>query len=138
MTRNLVTSYLLATTMAVGATSPFTGVWEGEVNDLPAVALTVEHAGGKVSGTMTFYLQMRSNEHAKWEVKGGHPTPLLSPEIKGKALMFEVAHRKSHGSSEWGPNVKFRVEFVSTEEARLHKLDEGSNGGEGLKLTRRK
>lgn len=134
----LIGCLMMIATVAAPAASPFAGTWEGKVNDLPGVALTVKHEQGKVNGTITFYLQMRQDEQSKWEVKGGNPTPLLTPELNGKTLTFEVAHRKSHGSSEWGPNVPFRVEFVNADEARLHKLDEGAGGGEGLKLLRRK
>jgi hypothetical protein len=43
----------------VHANSPFAGTWEGKLNDLPAIGLKIDDAGGKIGGTIVFYFQER-------------------------------------------------------------------------------
>jgi len=65
---------------------------------------------------------------------------LLSPTLEGKILTFETIHYKKHDSTELGPNNRYRVEFVSDAEARLHIYRGGEpdkDNGPRLKLTRR-
>ena len=118
--------------------SPFTGVWEASLNDQPAIELTINEMDGKIGGTIVFYFQRRGDD-GKWRVEGGrNPTPLLMPVVKGKSLTFEVIHHKHHGSTERGPNAKFRVDLTDHDSLALFKTDEVSDGGPGLKLTRKK
>ena len=120
------------------SSSPFTGIWEAHFNDQPGIELSIQETSGKVGGTIVFYFQRRG-EDGKWRVEGGrNPTPLLMPIVKGKSLTFEVIHHKHHGSSELGPNVKFRVDVRDRDSLALFKTDEASDGGPGLKLTRKK
>jgi len=60
--------------------------------------------------------------------------PLIAPKIEGRILTFEVIHHKRHGSSELGPNVRFRVELTGENEAILHRLE---HQPDAIKLTRR-
>ena len=108
------------------------------MNGLPAVELTLVIRGNKVAGEIVFPFHQRTPE-GKWVVIRRDATPILNPRLQGNSLSFEVAHHKSHGSSEWGPNVPFRVDLKSPDEARLFKLDETSpSPGPGLLLSRRK
>jgi len=108
------------------------------MNDQPAIELSINEMSGKVRGTIVFYFQRRI-EDGKWRVEGGkNPTPLLSPVVKATSLTFEVIHHKHHGSSELGPNAKFRVELIDRDNLALFKTDEASGSGPGLKLARRK
>ena len=123
---------------AAAAESPLVGVWEGEHNGLPAVRVTIEQSGDKISGRIAFLFQERGPDGA-WQTKdpndgGGQ---MLAVKVDGKTVTFEVQHHKQHGGTELGPNVPFRVQVVSPTEARLFKLDEG-DPGKGLKLIRRK
>lgn len=112
-----------------GAPSPFDGTWECEVNDLPGVNLIVADAGGgRLGGIITFYFQMRDDERSKWRIAGKAVAPLLSAHMEGTALVFEVQHHKTHGSREFGPNVKFRAELAGGNEAVLYNLSEPSMG----------
>jgi hypothetical protein len=138
--RNLSIQFLvgfLSLSTVAAAKSPFAGTWEGKINDQPGVELTIEDAGGKVSGVVVFYFQLRG-EDGKWHVADKFTEPLLAPQVKGKILTFEASHHKSHGSSELGPNVKFRMELTSAHEAVLRKVEDQPDAGPGFKLTRRR
>jgi hypothetical protein len=110
------------------------------MNDLPGIDLKIDDAGGKISGTAIFYYQERANPNEAWHVAGEAPVPLLSPQVEGKTLTFEVQHHKCHGCAELGPNIKFRMELTSPNEARLWNLENQETKkdlGPGLKLVRR-
>ena len=120
----------------------FAGTWEGKMNDLPGIELKLDEAGGKINGVMTFYFQERSDPNGPWHVASENPVPLLAPHVEGKTLTFEVQHHKCHTCPELGPNVKFRVDLVGPNEARLWKLEnedqeKNKDLGPGLKLVRR-
>jgi hypothetical protein len=119
------------------STSPFAGIWEGQTNGLPAIELRIQGSAGKPNGDIVFYFQERKSD-GPWIVKSDHTVPMLNVKTEGKTMTFEVAHHKSHGSPEFGPNVKFRVRWISGQELRLFKVDPDTEPGAGLKLTRRK
>jgi len=128
-------------TLDGSANSAFAGTWDGEkMNGLPSLDIKIENTGGKLSGVTVFYLQKRKNTEEPWHVEGESPVAMLSPRVAGRTLTFEVEHHKCHDCAELGPNVKFRMDLISADEARLWKLDDnGPDGvkGPGLKLTRR-
>jgi hypothetical protein len=119
------------------STSPFAGIWEGQTNGLPAIELRVQDSAGKPAGDIVFYFQERKSD-GPWTVKSDHTVPMLNVKTEGKMMTFEVTHHKSHGSSELGPNVKFRVQWINGQELRLFKVDPATEPGPGLKLTRRR
>jgi hypothetical protein len=118
--------------------SQFAGTWEGKMNDQPAVQITLTTDGGKVGGTIIFYFQ-RLGKDGKWHVEGDNRAqPLIGPQVDGNILTFEVLHHKTHGSSELGPNKKFRLEVTAEDEARLREAGDPTDvQGHGLKLTRK-
>lgn len=133
----LLSVFLTLSAAAAAADSPFAGTWDGSVNDLPAVELTVRHDGDRISGSIAFYFQTRGDD-GKWKAGEKTTLPLLSPKIEGRVLTFETIHHKRHGSPELGPNNRYRVDFVGGSEARLRILkDQPQDNDSGLKLTRR-
>jgi hypothetical protein len=131
---------LVAQTAPPGATTAsLDGTWEGKMNDLPAIELKVDNSSGKVSGTMLFYFQERSDPSQPWHVTRGSAAPLLLPHVEGNILAFELQHHKCHDCAEFGPNQKFRVELKDPNEARLWMWDKDvpKDPGPGLKLERR-
>jgi hypothetical protein len=128
---------LLVVTLPAVAKSPFAGAWEGSMNDQPALKLTIEDADGKLAGTMVFYFQRRG-EDGKFHVvpNGDAAGAIISPQVEGKILTFEVQHHKKHGGSELGPNIKYSVELTGANEARLRQVGD-PKAGDGLKLTRK-
>ena len=117
-----------------------TGTWEGKTNDLPSVELSLRQEGARVTGTIGFYFQNRGAD-GKWHLGPKSEIELLSPKMEGNVLTFETTHRKKHDSPELGPNNRYRVEFVSDTEARLHMYRGGEpekDDGPGLRLSRRR
>lgn len=110
-----------------------TGVWEGKLNGHPAVDLTIKETEGRISGDILFYFQEREAD-GKWHVKGKYSVPLLMPKVEGNVLTFEVIHHKKHGSSELGPNTRFRMELTGADAATLQRLEDQRT----VKLTRRR
>lgn len=131
---HILIGFLCLTNMAA-AKSPFAGTWEGKINDQPGVELRIEDAGGKITGVVVFYFQTRS-EDGNWHVADKFTEPLLATRVKGRILAFEAAHSKTHGSSELGPNVDFRLELVQANEAVLRKAEDQPDAPP-LKLIRR-
>jgi hypothetical protein len=125
---------------AVATNSPFVGTWDGKMNDLPGISLTIDSTGGKIGGVIVFYFQERPDTNSPWRVTAEHAVPLLAPRVDGKTLTFEVQHHICHDCAELGPNAKFRVEVAGPYELRLWKLDDretGKDPGPGSKLIRR-
>ena len=122
---------------AAAGKSPFDGVWEGTINDLPGVEITIRDNGRPLEGTICFYFQTRANESEKWHVAGKSIGPLLVPKVDGNILTFETTHHKSHGSSELGPNVGFELELMEVNEIALRKLGDTQHSSIGMKLRRR-
>jgi hypothetical protein len=123
-------------TIVAAEKSPFSGTWEGKMNDLPGVDVTIEGSGGKLSGIVVFYFQMRGDESEKWRVQDKSTVRIINPRVIGNILTFEVIHYKTHGSSERGPNAKFRMEITGDDEAMLYRVD--PDPGPPLKLARRR
>jgi hypothetical protein len=124
---------LVALSIVATAASPFVGTWTGSVHDLPAVELAIDGGGGQIGGTIAFYFQMLGKD-GKWHVAGDKYTqPLLALRVEGSILSFEVAHHKTHGSAELGPNKKFRFELTGENEGRLREA-----GHDALALTRQR
>jgi hypothetical protein len=129
---------LLYPIQAAGAASQFAGEWEGKMNGLPAVELALRDDGGKVTGTIAFYFQ-ELGEDGKWRVVGDKTAqPLIGPQVEGNILTFEVLHHKTHGSSELGPNMRFRFEVTGANEAYIHEAGDSSDAPRHrMKLTHR-
>src|SRR3981081_84838 len=107
--------------MPVHATFSFAGTWEGKMNNLPGIDLTIEEADGKINGVMIFYFQVRSDASAPWHVASESPIPLLVPHAERKTFTFEVQYHKCHTCPELRPNVKFPMQLAGPDEALLWK-----------------
>ena len=120
-------------------TPAWAGTWEGKVNGLPGITLTIDDAGGKIAGSVVFYLQKRADVNAPWRVTGQDSKPLVAPRVEGNTLTFEVQHQVCDGCTERGPNARFRVALAGPNEARIWKLDgrgADSDPGSAVKLVR--
>ena len=136
--KTMLAVFMFAASAGAAGDSPLAGVYEGEMNGQPAVRVTFTEAAGKLNGTILFYFQERG-EDGKWHVKNANPgdVAMLAVKADGKSVRFEVQHHKRHGGTELGPNVPFRFDLTGKDEGRLFKMDSG-DGGEGLKMVRRK
>jgi hypothetical protein len=116
--RNLAILTVALAGAALGE-SPFAGTWQGKMNGLPAVTLTISDENGKLSGSVDFYLLSRPTENDPWRVDGKATEALIAPKVDGKVLSFEVRHHINHNSREYGPNVAMRLELLENDKAKL-------------------
>jgi hypothetical protein len=124
---NLIVGLFIVTAAAIAA-SPFAGTWEGKLNGLPGVEVKIGENGRTLGGEVTFFFQRRG-EDGKWHLEGDKaPLPMLAVKTSGKVLSFELAHHKTHGSPEYGPNAKFTIELIGPDEARMSKVGDQSVG----------
>src|SRR5262245_24510940 len=111
----------------------FAGTWKGTMNNLPGIDLTIQEAGGKISGSVIFYFQERADVNSPWHVTADYSVPLLKPHVAGNTLTFEVAHHVCHECQELGSNVVFHLERAGANEARLTRLEEDGTEGTQMK-----
>ena len=77
--------------------SPLTGVWRGQMDNMPAVTLTITDEGGKLSGAILFFLHVRDTVNDPWTSRPATAAePILNPEFDGKTLTFMVSHKRAH------------------------------------------
>ena len=133
----LFAAFATAQTEKSAAGSAFAGTWQATSNGLPSIDLRIENAGSKLAGTAGFYLQTRKDESEPWHVASETTLPMLNPAEHGKALTFEVPHHTCHGCTDYGPNVRFRIELTGRNEARLIRFSDDGEPSESLKLLRK-
>jgi hypothetical protein len=78
------------------ANKPVLGVWNGEMNGLPAFTLSVTDENGPLMGAIVFYLQKRVDVNHPYTATPGAPAPIFNPTFDGKTLTFQVSHRGAH------------------------------------------
>ena len=114
---------------STAAESPLAGTWEGKMDGVPAVTLTLKEAGGALSGTIVFYKIVDDGSGPK--VAGKDTAVLVNPKQEGKVLSFQVK----------GPNdalIDFQMEFTANGEGDLKGKATRTGGGEPprMKMTR--
>jgi hypothetical protein len=104
--------------------NPILGVWRAQMNGLPMVTLTITDEGGSLAGAALFHL-LRRDERGAVSSSPGIPEPLLDPVFDGKALTFQLSHRRAHPPGSLAdPPANFRLtltgenkgEFINTSE----------------------
>jgi hypothetical protein len=75
--------------------SSIAGIWRCQMEDLPAVTITVSDEEGSLSGAALFYLHRREAGQAVTATPGV-PEPIFHPHFDGTTLTFEVSHRRAH------------------------------------------
>jgi hypothetical protein len=89
---------VLATAAGAASTSngAWTGVWQGKLDGLPAVELTLADDAGDVGGTVVFHLVLKDGGAA--HVASTEPHTLIHPHVDGETLTFQVI--RGSGSNE--------------------------------------
>ena len=82
--------------------APIVGIWQGELDNLPAVTLNITDEAGSLQGAMLFYL-IRKNEGKPPTSSPGIPEPLFNPQFDGKSLTFQLSHRQAHANTTSAP-----------------------------------
>jgi hypothetical protein len=124
------------------ATAPaaITGVWRGQMDNLPAVTLTITDEGGKLSGAILFFLHVRATVNDPWTTKPATAAePILDPVFDGKTLRFLVSHKRAHPPRTLNdPPSHFRLTLMGPNKAGLvNETEAGSaDTGRGLVMVR--
>ena len=90
-----------AQTAAQSINKPFihpmwTGVWQGNLDGVPAVILTLANDAGEANGTIVFHAIKNENGHAY--SFSTEPHTLIHPRVEGNTLSFQVI--RGNGSAE--------------------------------------
>ena len=113
---------IAATTLAAQSTNPsdWIGVWQGELDSLPSVTLTLAEDTGTLEGTLV--LNIITRDGGLPHIVAREPHVLINPRIDGVRLSFE-AKRIDNSSSP----MHFSVELTSHQDAKIHCLNCGEN-----------
>ena len=90
-----------AQTAAQSIDKPFihpkwTGVWQGTLDGVPAVTLTLADDAGEANGTIVFHAIKNENGHAY--SFSTEPHTLIHPRVDGNTISFQV--KRGNGSAE--------------------------------------
>jgi hypothetical protein len=90
-----------AQTAAKSIDKPFihpmwTGVWQGTLDGVPAVTLTLADDAGEANGTIVFHAIKNENGHAY--SFSTEPHTLIHPRVDGNTISFRV--KRGNGSTE--------------------------------------
>jgi hypothetical protein len=100
--------------------SAFVGVWRCNLDNLPALVLTISDEGGSLSGAALFYLHKRKSIGEPWTSTPGVPQPLFQLKTEGKTLGFQISHRRAHPPGSLSdPPVRFRLTLTGSDKAML-------------------
>lgn len=105
------------------------GVWRAQMDNLPAVTLTITDESGSLSGAILFYLHMRKTVNDPYTSTPGIPEPLIDPTFDGQTLTFQVSHRRAHPPRTLSdPPVTFRLRLSGSSQGELTNGTEHSPG----------
>jgi opacity protein-like surface antigen len=90
-----------AQTAAQSIDKPFihpkwTGVWQGTLDGVPAVTLTLADDAGEANGTIVFHAIKKENGHVY--SFSTEPHTLINPRVDGDMISFQV--KRGNGSNE--------------------------------------
>ena len=97
-----------------------------------AVELTVKEEGGKLSGSVVFYV-IRNKEN-KPQIVGKKESELITPEFDGKSLTFSVKSKGAQPGTE--ANIEMRMTLKSDTEAELESPHDSSSAVFQMKKVR--
>jgi hypothetical protein len=96
------------------------GVWRGQVEGLPGATFVVTDEGGDLEGAVLFYFQMRKTVNDPWTATPGIPEPMMRVHFDGKALTFQISHRRAHPPRTLSdPPVSFCLTLTGPNQAEL-------------------
>lgn len=127
-------------TPATAPVTSITGVWRGQMDNLPAVTLTITNEGGQLSGAILFFLHMRATVNDPWTTKPADAAePILNPVFDGNTLRFEVSHKRAHPPRTLNdPPSHFHLTLIGPNQAGLVNETEAgpTETGPGLLMVR--
>lgn len=121
--REILCAFLVAATaLTTQSSSPpdWVGVWQGELDGMPSVILTLAQDGGTLVGTLV--LNIISRDGGSPHIIGHEPHSLIQPQFDGARLSFRA--KRIDGSS---VPMNFSVELTSRGRAQIHCLNCGTD-----------
>jgi len=103
----------------------WTGVWQGTLDGIPAVTLTLADDAGEANGTIVFHAIKKDNGHAY--SFSTEPHTLIHPQIEGNTLSFRV--KRGNGSEEI---LQMSVELEKDGNIRFNCSNCGSEGSKAV------
>jgi len=97
-----------------------------------AVELTVKEEGGKLSGSVVFYVIR--NKDNKPQIVGKKESELIAPEFDGKSLTFSVKSKGAQPGTEM--NIDMRMTLKNDTEAELENPHDSSSAVFQMKKVR--
>ena len=122
MQHTLCALLMAATTMTLQSSGPseWVGVWQGELDGLPSVVLTLATDNGKLEGTLVLNGINSSDGTPRIAVHEAHV--ILHPALNGSSLSFAVKRQRGSGST-----MEFTAEQNSGNSAKLRCLNCGED-----------
>jgi hypothetical protein len=112
-----------------------TGVWRGQMNNLPVVVLVISDEGSGLSGAALFYMWRRDTVNDPFTASSGIPEPMLNPTFDGKTLQFKISHRRAHPPRTLSdPPIHFHLTLMGSDKAEF--VNDTENQGPALVLSR--
>ena len=114
----------------LAAESPIVGTWQGKMDGVPAVTLTVKEEGPGWTGTIVFYRLV--DEGSGPQVAGKDTRILVDPKLEGKVLSFQVKDQNDNAL------IGFQFELTGADEGELTGKAKETGGGAppSIKMTR--
>jgi len=100
--------------------SSWVGVWQGELDGVPSVVLTLARDGGKLEGTLV--LNMITREGGAPRIVAHEVHVLLRTRTQGDSLAFQVERIDRSAAP-----MDFTVQLTSETSARIHCLNCGDD-----------
>ena len=113
---------IAATSVAAqsSSSSNWVGVWQGELDGIPSIVLTLATDGGTLQGTLV--LNGINNEGGKPHIAVRETHALLHPTMSGKTLTFTVKGVRPSRTT-----MDFTVDQTSDTTAKIHCLNCGAD-----------
>jgi hypothetical protein len=115
---------------AARAGSAIAGTWQGKLDGLPAVILTVKNNGGRLSGVGVFYI-LRRNDGNRPKILGKTTMPLLDQRLRGNT--FRLLVKRSDSSL-----TDFQMELTGKNEGQLTRIDPDGQISDAVTMVRAK
>jgi len=116
---------LLAGIAAAENDSPIAGTWQGKMEDVPVVTLTLKDDHGTLSGAMISYKIV--NDGSGPQVAGKSSTDMISPKLDGKIFSYQV--KDSNGDL-----VSYQMELTGKNEGKFKGKATTTGGGESPEI----
>jgi len=122
---------LIAGVAGAADESPIAGTWQGKMEDVPVVTLTVKDDHGKLSGTVISY-KIISNGNGP-QVAGKSSTDMIDPRLDGKIFSYQI--KASNGDL-----LSYQMELTGKDEGEFKGKFTTTGGGEPpeIKMIREK